>query len=212
MRRGLFGKVLSKRDFIAHGVTRGFLTVFEPWLQRSLAASRAELGDRWPETFLTAPIWRFWLGANLCDAPAVGALMPSMDGIGRCFPLVLAMVAENGEVIASPESGALDSWFAAVETYLLETLDDGALFETILQSLADLPPPPLAATRIDGRGTPLPGIGAPVAPSNPAASYWSTVGGGGYESKAFVTVGMPEAGLFATMITGRFETSQVFTG
>ena len=66
MRCGLYGKLPTKRDFVAIKAPREFLAVWEPWMQSGLSASRHALGDSWQQTFLTAPIWRFWLGEELC--------------------------------------------------------------------------------------------------------------------------------------------------
>ena len=65
MRCGLFGKLPAKRDFIALFAPRDFLDVWEPWMQSSISASREKLLDGWQQAFLTAPIWRFWLGAEI---------------------------------------------------------------------------------------------------------------------------------------------------
>ena len=89
MRCGLYGKLPSKRDFIAIGTPRELLSVWEPWMQGGLSASRHSLGDHWKQAFLTAPIWRFWLGADLCGTTVLGAFMSSLDGVGRYFPLTL---------------------------------------------------------------------------------------------------------------------------
>jgi type VI secretion system protein ImpM len=83
MRCGLFGKLPAKRDFVALQAPRAFLAVWEKWLQAGVSASRAELGADWQALFLRAPIWRFWLGAELAGAPVLGAFMPSVDGVGR---------------------------------------------------------------------------------------------------------------------------------
>ena len=96
MPRSLYGKLPTKRDFIAAGVPREFLAVWEPWLQGSVSASRVTLGDRWQAAFLTAPIWRFWLGSDLCGVDVIGAFMPSLDGVGRYFPLTLIACADPG--------------------------------------------------------------------------------------------------------------------
>ncbi len=45
MPAGFFGKLPSKRDFVASGASRAFLELWEPWLQASLATSRQTLGD-----------------------------------------------------------------------------------------------------------------------------------------------------------------------
>ena len=67
MQCSLFGKLPARRDFIAIGAPREFLNAWEPWLQSAISSSRQELGKDWQAAFLAAPIWRFWLGADICD-------------------------------------------------------------------------------------------------------------------------------------------------
>src|SRR5215468_7355014 len=79
MQCSLYGKVPAKRDFIAIGAPREFLNAWEPWLQGAISASRTALGERWQPAFLTAPIWRFWLGADICGRSVIGAFMSWFD-------------------------------------------------------------------------------------------------------------------------------------
>jgi type VI secretion system protein ImpM len=141
MQCGLYGKVPAKRDFIAIGAPREFLNAWEPWLQAAISASRTTLGEAWQPAFLTAPIWRFWLGADICGRSVIGAFMSSLDGVGRYFPLTLFACADVGAAIPPPEYGAQDGWFDAVEAFLMSTLDQGAQFETMTAQLGALPPP-----------------------------------------------------------------------
>ncbi len=93
---GLFGKLPAKRDFIALNAPSDFLAVYEKWLQGGLTASRLELGNRWQEAYLNAPIWRFWLGGAHGGQTVAGAFMPSVDGVGRYFPLTVFAAASPG--------------------------------------------------------------------------------------------------------------------
>lgn len=52
--------------------------------------SRALLGDRWQALYLTFPVWRFVIPAGVLDPSAwCGTLLPSVDRVGRCFPLTI---------------------------------------------------------------------------------------------------------------------------
>lgn len=104
MRCSLFGKLSAKRDFIALSVSRDFLSVWEPWMQGCISASRDSLGDSWLQAYLTAPIWRFWLGADICGATVVGAFMSSLDGMGRYYPLTLFACATRATQLRRPIS------------------------------------------------------------------------------------------------------------
>ena len=87
---GFFGKLPSHGDFLRRQVSDAFVGVWDGWLQECLAASRAELGDRWLDVYLTSPVWRFACAAGTCGpAPVVGVMVPSVDRVGRYFPLTL---------------------------------------------------------------------------------------------------------------------------
>ncbi len=60
-------------------------------MQRVLAASRLALGKDWLAAWNEAPIWRFALSPGICGPDAVlGLWMPSIDSVGRHFPLTFA--------------------------------------------------------------------------------------------------------------------------
>jgi len=221
MRRGLFGKLQAKRDFVSQGAPRGFLSAFEPWIQGGVASSRAQLGADWQAAYLTAPIWRFWLGPQLCaGATAIGAFMPSMDGVGRYFPLSVAMFAEEGETLPPPEADPQEGWFAAIEDFLLSTLEPGLAFEASLEALEALPAPApgLAETRLLTPGAAAARVGEAgfgeacrlareaLARARAVAdqSFWWTEGGEGFARVALASTGLPDPAIFSAMITGRF--------
>ena len=97
------GSFRAKRDFVALSAPRAFLDVWEPWLQGGISASRLSSASGWQQAFLRAPIWRFWLGADICGATVAGAFMPSVDGVGRYFPLTVFACAEPGIAIPPPD-------------------------------------------------------------------------------------------------------------
>ena len=87
---GIYGKLPSHGDFLQRRVPPEFLTPWDDWLQAGIAASRTALADQWADTYLTSPVWRFALSASACGRAAVAGLMaPSVDRVGRFFPLTL---------------------------------------------------------------------------------------------------------------------------
>lgn len=223
MQCGLYGKVPSKRDFIAIGAPREFLGVWEPWMQGGLSASRHSLGDDWQQAFLTAPIWRFWLGAEMCGTTVLGAFMSSLDGIGRYFPLTLFAYPDEGSAIPPPELDPQDGWFAAAEEFLLSTLDQDATFETVTGGLVRLVRPsddaPVSSrndmVQVQGgmvaqiHQRPLPELFAALRLADHAsvyagATFWWTIGGQGYQPLAMSGRRMPAPFQFTEMLTGRF--------
>jgi type VI secretion system protein ImpM len=229
MRCGLFGKLPSKRDFIAPYAPRRFLDVWEPWMQGALAASRQSLGERWQEAFLKAPIWRFWLGADLCGATVAGAFMSSLDRVGRYFPLTVFAFADEDPPIPPPELEPHDTWFAAAEEFLLSTLDENVSFEAVSAELDRLPAPPEpAAAPCSDNVIKLPDGTVAIVHGWPggvdtfasirrtdhaavyaAATFWWTTGGEGYRPIALGSRRMPNPFLFTQMLTGDFSAAGI---
>lgn len=110
-------------------------------MQGCVSASRDNLGELWLQGYLNAPIWRFWLGADICGATVLGALMSSLDGIGRYYPLTLFAYANPGDQIVPPDIDAHEAWFKTAEDFLLATLDKDVSFETISSALDRLADP-----------------------------------------------------------------------
>jgi type VI secretion system ImpM family protein len=121
---GFYGKLPSHGDFLRRRVSDAFVGVWDGWLQECLTASRTSLGDRWLDVYLTSPVWRFACAKGICGAaPVIGVMVPSVDRVGRYFPLTL--VAElppetpqllTGVVRAQP-------FFDGAERLVIETLE-----------------------------------------------------------------------------------------
>lgn len=87
---GLYGKLPARGDFVRLGLPGDFVAAWDDWLARAIAASRAQMGADWLGAFLEAPVWRFALAPGLCGAQAAsGVWLPSVDRVGRYFPLTL---------------------------------------------------------------------------------------------------------------------------
>jgi type VI secretion system protein ImpM len=116
---GWYGKLPAIGDFAARRLPAEFVARWDEWLQAGLAASRAQLGERWLDLYMNAPIRRFVLGpALLGPATWAGVLLPSVDRVGRHFPLTIATPLAGGAAAA-----ALDAWFATIEPLALGALD-----------------------------------------------------------------------------------------
>jgi type VI secretion system protein ImpM len=229
MQCGLYGKVPAKRDFIAISAPREFLNAWEPWLQGAISASRTTLGDKWQPAFLTAPIWRFWLGADICGTSVMGAFMSSLDGVGRYFPLTLFACADDDAAIPPPEFTSQDDWFEAAEAFLMSTLNHDANFEAMTAALAALPRPvqelqkalaqdpngqqvlfqAVPQALLAARGQSFSEVFGSIRRRDYAriyagSTFWWTVGGEGVASVALSGKGMPDPFLFAAMLTGQF--------
>jgi len=136
---GVFGKLPARRDFVQNGLSREVMELIDPWLQSAVAESRRALGEGWLEAYLAAPIWRFWLGGSVAGQTVLGALMPSVDGVGRYFPLCVAGCWD--QPVIPPEINDQPSWFDAAERLMLDQLGDDGTYEALLEGVRSLPEP-----------------------------------------------------------------------
>lgn len=150
---GWYGKLPALGDFASRRLPQDFIRPWDGWLQQAIAASRATLGNAWLDTYLTSCIWRFVLAADcLTPTPWAGILLPSVDRVGRYFPLTLAA--------PFAAHGAPTDWFAALEAAAHAGLAANAIeaFEAALQTIA--PPAasvgPLAMTPLESGPLPAP--------------------------------------------------------
>lgn len=94
---GVFGKLPAQGDFVRLGLPRDFTDPWDAWWQAGLSAAQARAGEAWIAAWLQAPVWRFSLPAGCCGAaPVLGAVMPSVDRVGRYYPLTLAALSPDG--------------------------------------------------------------------------------------------------------------------
>lgn len=123
---GFFGKLPAHGDFVTRRLPNEFVTVWDGWLQHVMAVSRTQLGDAWLDAYLVCPIWRFALAPGLCGRPGwLGALMASVDRVGRYYPLTVALpLPERVDGLAGLllSSHVSHAWFEAVEDAMLAVL------------------------------------------------------------------------------------------
>ncbi len=194
-------------------------------MQSCLSASRHHLGDGWQHAFLTAPVWRFWLGAGICGTTVLGAVMPSLDGVGRYYPLALHAIADADAPTLPPDIDPQDDWFGMAEDFLLSTLARETSFDDICSQLDGLAIPRTksraeADKNADKNMVPLgDGMAGMVADETDfatalsalrvagpdvyaAASFWWTAGGGSFRPLAVSCRGLPDPYRYSTLLTG----------
>lgn len=185
---GFYGKLPARGDFVRAGLPRDFIDPWDAWLQRMMLASQDALGEAWAEAWLQAPIWRFALPPGLCGSGAVlGLWLPSMDRVGRFFPLTLAAVAAHPwPALVQAGKGFL----AQAEAAGLEAVQQDLTPENLGQRVA-------AAVFADGD--------AQHAVANAAdelAALWWTDRSPLVRPQSFATQSLPEAAVFTAMIAG----------
>jgi type VI secretion system protein ImpM len=132
---GLFGKLPAKGDFLTRDLPPVVLQAWEGWLQTVMSTSRDRLGPAWAERWRTAPVWRFWIGPDVFGTACAGAMLMSVDKVGRQFPLVLILPESGDDFPPPPVVSPFESWYRALEARLREALtldslpDVGALLD-----------------------------------------------------------------------------------
>ena len=139
-----YGKLSSLGDFAQRRMPAELFTAFDTWLSTAMRDGREQLGERWLDTYLTAPVLRFAWAPGVIDSRWwFGVLMPSCDSVGRYFPLVIAQPRAR----APEDRIALDHlelWYEHLARAALHTLsdDDGGSLDALESALHEAPPWP----------------------------------------------------------------------
>jgi type VI secretion system protein ImpM len=119
---GFYGKLPGHGDFLRRRVSDAFVASWDGWLQECVASSHAALGDRWLDAYLTSPAWRFSCAAGACGpAPVMGVMVPSVDRVGRYFPLALVAELPKAASLVAVATGS-NAFFEEAERLLVDTL------------------------------------------------------------------------------------------
>lgn len=139
---GAFGKMPSVGDFFRLTPPAGFVRVWDGWLQQAMLDGQGALGAGWDDHYMSAPIWRFTLSAGLAGPhKAQGVLMPSVDRVGRRFPLTL-MAALDTTGPAPHDHFTADALFEHLEDLALAALEDTMTLDRLGHALSQIAPPP----------------------------------------------------------------------
>jgi len=142
---GWYGKLPSLGDFASRRLPPEWIAQWDAWLAQGLHQLREAAPQTWLDDYLASPAWRFaLLPGSLPDGSGeglrVGVMIPSVDRVGRYFPLVvisapLARPADGAQV------AALWHWAGQLEEIAVNALHEDWSAETLDAALADAPPP-----------------------------------------------------------------------
>lgn len=136
---GAYGKIPAVGDFFRLSPPTGFVRVWDAWLQEILSEGRAVYGDGFDAHYMSAPIWRFTLPRGVAGPDKVmGVLMPSVDRVGRRFPLTLMQAIATPGPAPGDHLGAV-AQFERLEDLALMALEDTTTLEILGEGLANLP-------------------------------------------------------------------------
>lgn len=197
---GYFGKLPSHGDFVSRGLPPGLVAAWDTWLQQCIHESRRQLGDRWLTQYLTSPVWRFAISPGILGPEGLaGVMMPSVDRVGRYFPL---MIAATGAPPLLDWYGKQAAWYDEVEALACASLDRGFR----LEQLGAAPEPWTMAAAVLSVGSVwrIP-IGEKVeervlATALRGHGLWWTAGASDAEARFLMCAGMPQPQAFAAML------------
>jgi type VI secretion system protein ImpM len=135
---GWYGKLPSSGDFVTRRLPPAFIEPWDAWLNEMLRGSRERLGTGWRDAFLSAPVWRFVLAPGALSPEGwAGAIAPSVDSVGRYFPLTVASALPTGELDPVATLVRAHHWYAEVEPVIAVALSPEAEIETFDAQLAN---------------------------------------------------------------------------
>jgi type VI secretion system protein ImpM len=133
---GWYGKLPALGDFASRRLAVDVVEGLDRWLAGSLDAWRGD-DPQWLDAYLSAPVSRFVLGAGLPFAGThgcAGVLMPSVDRVGRYFPLVIfAHRGRPGDDVPP------QAWFDALEACAVAAMQEDWDIERLDAELSRLP-------------------------------------------------------------------------
>ncbi|MEO5697678.1 MAG: type VI secretion system-associated protein TagF [Burkholderiaceae bacterium] len=189
---GWFGKIPNLGDFALRRLPDDFVRPWDDWLHDGMAQLRAASGAPWSAAYLVAPILRFWIApGRLGDRGWAGLLMPSVDRVGRYYPLTITRPLD-----ALADALAASHWFAALDATARQALDEGFTAGDLEAGLQALPPlEPVSACDAESRAL-ANRLLARCANPGTASVWWRDDAGAGFHCFE----GLPSAAAFATMI------------
>lgn len=142
---GWHGKLPVAGDFVTRRLHSGFVDAWDAWLSSGLAALRERDAAHWLAHYLASPAWRFVTTAQFLPGPLAaqawcGVLIPSVDRVGRYYPLTLAARLEQLPAAQAQQAG-LWSWLHQLEDAAVDAMQDDWSIEQLDAELLRLGPP-----------------------------------------------------------------------
>ncbi len=221
---GIFGKLPAHGDFVHRHLSSQFMGNWDTWLQTFIGSTQERLGESWLEIYLTSPIWRFCLSSGVVDDHCwAGVLLPSVDRVGRYFPLTLIRKL-SATSVPTEFICTQDDWFASIEAAALEALE-GHLQADQLIDISNQTQPHDNSAYLKQRALPVEAgvvvdlnfedthplgtmphfLDAFVNSAFASYSIWTTAGSARVEPCTFLASGLPPVAGSAAMMDGLWD-------
>ncbi|MGZ5272626.1 MAG: type VI secretion system-associated protein TagF, partial [Ramlibacter sp.] len=176
---------------------------WDTWLQACMLESQRQLEEQWLTHYLTSPVWRFAISPGILGPEGLGGvMMPSVDRVGRYFPLMLA---------ATGAPPLLDwfqkhaEWYDAIEELARASLDTEFRLEQF-DGVAEpgvIPLAPFLSTSSAHRFSFHDDVDQQViAAAMQGRSLWWTEGSPSVEASVLLSANMPGPQEFSAMLNG----------
>jgi type VI secretion system protein ImpM len=144
---GWHGKLPSLGDFASRRLDPAFIEAWDGWLSGGLHALREADPHEWLDAYLASPSWRFLLAPAALPGEAgrqgwAGVLMPSVDRVGRYFPLTIVQPLGDGPA-STGQMQMLWHWLGRLDELAGEALQDDWNVERLEDELARMSRPSL---------------------------------------------------------------------
>jgi type VI secretion system protein ImpM len=208
---GWYGKIPAAGDFIVRRLSSAFSEPWDRWLQSALAGSRTRLGEDWNAAYLSMPAWRFVLVPGVVSGDAwAGIVAPSVDAVGRHFPLTVASALPTERLDAVATLLAAASWFEAIEAIALAALapdTDPAVIDAKIRRepfrSTWLQPPPESDATVPA-ATPAPSLRWASPGLGEIRAAWLADAPEAHERCLILADGLPAPALCCAMMDGRW--------
>ena len=150
---GWHGKLPTVGDFASRRLDCEFIRIWDNWVSTGLARCRTKGDGQWLDAYLQSPTWRFLLTPGFLSSPLhtqiwVGVIMPSVDKVGRYYPLTLACQLPRIPTDADAQA-LLWSWLHRLEDLAVDALQEDWSIETMEAELARIGLPPVAPVSVE---------------------------------------------------------------
>jgi type VI secretion system protein ImpM len=137
---GWHGKLPSLGDFASRRLDASFIEPWDGWLAAGMLALRESSADGWLDAYLGSPSWRFLLMPGVMPGAAgaqawAGVLMPSVDRVGRYFPLTVVQGLGAGPACTQQMQG-LWHWLGRLDELARDALFEDWTADQLEQELA----------------------------------------------------------------------------
>ncbi|PWR22343.1 type VI secretion system-associated protein TagF [Zavarzinia compransoris] len=207
---GFYGKLPARGDFVGRRLSEAFVETWDRFLTEGLTAAAGRLGGGFADRYLVSPFWRFALGPGIAGPETVvGVFAPSVDRVGRYFPLTAALELPGESAPAA--LAAAEAWLPLAEQAIYDALMPDGSLETLDDTIAALPvaPPPAAAPAPEGgrmvqTSLLAQGLLALAAFPAPPVLFW-TLGSVELPPRLLSFGALPSPTVFAAFLDGAWE-------